>query len=86
LRRPHSPRAPLLAAAKTQEVVLLFLSGTREGEVREEPSGFATPRWSPSRFSLIFLQNKKGASKPPLDLQHASSFLLFIFIYVVVVI
>jgi hypothetical protein len=30
LRRPHSPRAPLLAAAKTQELVLLFLSGAQE--------------------------------------------------------
>ena len=55
MRRPHSPRAPLLAAAKTQELVRLFLSGAQEGGVRGGTSGFATPRWSLSRFSSNFL-------------------------------
>ncbi len=30
MRRPHSPRAPLLAAAKTQELLLLFLNGAQK--------------------------------------------------------
>ncbi len=30
MRRPHSPRAPLLAAAKTQELLLLFLNSAQK--------------------------------------------------------
>ncbi len=33
LRRPHSPRTPLLAAAPSRERVRLFLSGAQEGGV-----------------------------------------------------
>ena len=54
MRRPHSPRAPLLAAAKTQEVVLFFKRYPGRRSARE-PSGFLLAPATYRGLALLFL-------------------------------
>ncbi len=60
MRRPHSPRAPLLAAAKTRELFLLFLSGAQEGGRVRGTFGLRNSEMVPFTFFFDFILKTAG--------------------------